>query len=456
MNLWSIPLPGNSQPAALRITFILILTAALLLPLHRVAAQPITLRLETRSVSRMEIVVMPFTAGRDSAFAGELPVLLRDIINGDLAYCGYFNVVEPADLPPDTLIRVQRVGSRWDTLRTFSGSTAARVRGTVEASWSGVTASIAIFQPPIKDPIHMKEFRFVADDLRPAGHEIAAWITRMVSGEEGAFSSRIAFVVKTAGNKNLWIMDWDGANPRSLTQDKTLNMSPTWAPDGKTLYFTSFRGGNADIYKYDLESGRISQFYASPQVDSAPNVSPDGQWIAFSSSVAGNAEIYRIQPDGGQRTQMTISWGVDTSPSWSPTGREIVFTSDRGGTPQIYRMDFDGTGLLRLTFAGNYNETARWSPRGDLIAYASREIGFQIFTVGPGGSGERRVTSDGSNLDPCWSPDGMKLVYTSVRGNSSSIWTCNWDGSHHRQLTFGLDATQPQWGPALYVTDRNP
>lgn len=417
-----------------------------------VFAQPVTLRIETRSVGRMEIVVMPFRAARDSAFAGELPTLLRDVVNSDLAYSGYFNVTLPEDLPPDTMIQVKRVGSKWDTLRTFSGNTAARVHGSLIVGWDGVTASIAILQPPIKDPIHMKDFRFGTEDTRAAGHEIAAWITKMVTGEEGGFSSRIVFVVKTGDSKNLWIMDWDGANPRSLTQDKTLNMSPSWAPDGKTIYFTSFRGGNADIYKYDLESAHVSSFIVTPRVDSAPSVSPDGQWVAYCSATDGNPEIYRIRPDGTGRTQLTISYGVDTSPSWSPTSRELVFTSDRGGTPQIYRMDMDGAGATRMTFAGNYNETGRWSPRGDLIAFASREIGFQIFTISPDGSHERRVTGDGSNLDPSWSPDGIKLVYSRQSGGKSDIWTCNWDGSNARQLTFGLNASQPQWGPAIPLT----
>jgi TolB protein len=418
-------------------------------------AQPITLRMETRSVGRMEIVVMPFRAARDSAFLGELPRTLRDVVTGDLTYCGYFNVLDPRDLPPDTLVQIKRVGNQWDTLRTFSGSTAARVQGSLMADWSRMAASLAIFQPPIKDAIHLKDFRFSADDVRAAGHEIAAWITKMVTGEEGSFTSRIVFVVKTGENKNLWIMDWDGANPRSLTQDKTLNLSPTWAPDGRTIYFTSFRGGNADIYKLDLEIGRITPFITSPQVDSAPSVSPDGEWVAYCSVTDGNPEIYRVGSDGKGRTQLTVSYGVDTSPSWAPTGNHLVFTSDRSGTPQIYRMDRDGASVVRLTFAGEYNETARWSPRGDLIAFASREIGFQIFTIGPDGSSERRVTGEGSNFDPNWSPDGMKLAYTSRSGGQSSIWTCNWDGSNPRQLTFGLQASQPQWGPAVALTARD-
>ena len=402
-------------------------------------AQPaVTLRVETTAVGRMDLVVERFHAGKDSAFSGALPANMRDMIKGDLSFCGYFNVLEPEDAPLDTLTRVRKSGNKTDTLRTMAGPLPPRVHGTVSAGWNGTTANIAIYQPPLKDPIHQKEFNFYAVDNRTAAHQIASWITFVLTGEYGPFLSKIAFVVKTGTSKNIWVMDWDGANPHAITRDQTTHLSPTWAPDGSTIYFTTFKGGNADIYVMSSEGANMRPFIVSPHVDSAPSVSPDGQWVAYSSVVDGNPEIYRIRPDGTGKTELTVSYGVDTSPSWSPSGQYLVFTSDRtgSGSPQIYRMDVEGTNVQRLTFIGDYNETARWSPRGDLIAYASREIGFQIFTIGPDGGHERRVTNDGSNLDPSWSPDGMKLVYTSVVANKSSIWTCNWDGTDPRQLTL--------------------
>jgi tol-pal system beta propeller repeat protein TolB len=418
----------------------------------------VTLRVTTASISRAPICVLPFTAPKDSAFAGQLPSALRGVIDGDLAYCGYFNVIEPQDLPPDTIVQVrQNQKGKWDTLRTFSGSTASRVQGQISMDWNGASASIAILQPPIKTPIHSKNFAFKPEDMRPAGHQIAAWITKMVTGEDGSFSAKLAFVVKSGNNKNLWIMDWDGANPHPLTSDNTLNMSPSWTPDGKTLFFTSFRAGNASLYRYNMGSGHVSPFVVQPGVTSAASVSPDGEWVAYSATAGNNQEIFRAHPDGSSRTQLTFSYGIDTSPSWAPTSRELLFTSDRTGEPQIYTMDFEGANVQRLTMAGNYNETGRWSPRGDLIAYASREIGFQIFTISPDGTGERRVTGDAATatgawaMDPSWSPDGMKLAYTIKQGNSYSVWTCNWDGSNQRQLTFGTEASQPQWGPATSI-----
>jgi tol-pal system beta propeller repeat protein TolB len=416
-------------------------------------SQPVTLRTQTKSVGRIEVVIMSFNGG--DSFTGELPINLRDLVKGDLAYSGYFNVLDPADSPLDTVVSVRRVGGSYDTLRTLSGSSPPRVYADVQAAWDGVSASVRIMQPPIVEPAYQEEFKFKSDDVRGGAHQIAQWLTRMLAGEDGAFTSRIAFVVKAGTVKEIWTMDWDGANPRQLSRENTVSFSPSWSPDGKSLYFTTFKNGNADIFKLNTESGRSSSFVASPRVDSAPAVSPDGNWVAYSSSVEGNSEIYLIHPDGSGKTQLTFNHGIDTSPSWSPTGRELIFTSDRGGSPQIYRVDTDGASASRITFAGSYNETARWSPRGDFIAFASREVGFQIFTIDLEAGGERRVTDPGSNLDPSWSPDGMKLVYTSVQGGKSAIWTCNWDGSGSRQLTFGLDASQPQWGPALGQVTEN-
>ncbi len=449
---WEYTLSLSSIRVRILSSLLLLLASAGLAP------SQVTLRTETASVGRLDLVVYPFTATGDAAFIGELPRQLSDLVRGDLAYSGYFNILNPEDLPPDTTVQYRRVGNAVDSLVTFTGSSAPRVRGTVSLGWDKATASIAIFQPPLRDPIHISDFTFETDKARDAAHEIAAWITQMLTGELGAFTSRIVFVVKTGPNKDLWIMDWDGANARSLTRDQTLNMSPTWAPDGKTIYFTSFRNGDADIYSYDLASGRARPFVQTPRTDSAPSVSADGNWVAYASSVSGNFEIYRVRPDGTGRVQLTFSGRDDTSPSWSQTGRQIVFTSDRGGSPQIYVMDFDGVDVRRLTFGGVYNETARWSPRGDLIVYCSRESDaypkFQIFTMQPVGGRERRLTEGGNKFDPSWSPDGMKIVYTDSKDGRTAIWTCNWDGSNPRQLTFGLEASQPQWGPIVPLNSR--
>ncbi|MBU1937892.1 hypothetical protein KKG05_10885, partial [bacterium] len=57
----------------------------------------------------------------------------------------------------------------------------------------------------------------------------------------------------------------------------------------------------------------------------------------------------------------------------------------------------------------------------------------------------------GANYDPAWSPDGVKIAFTSTRGGSKAIWVMNWDGSDPRKLTSGLEAMAPKWGPVQVV-----
>ncbi len=406
-------------------------------------AQPptYTLRVETHTVERMSIVVMPFTADTTSQWAGELPQTLRDLVAADLDASGYFRLADPTPYIEDTTSLFLQLPNQ-----------PVRIIGSIEAGWSDMTANIGITQPPMPMPIHLREFRFPSDDLRPAVHRIAAWITKMLTGEDGAFTSRLVFAVRQDGFKNLWVMDWDGASPQALTDDSEIHMSPCWTPDGAELFFTSFLRGNADIYRYDLSTGRISVVVNGPGVDSAPVVSSDGKWVAYSASVDGNAEIFRMRPNGTKRTRLTVSWGIDTSPTWSPTGRELAFTSDRTGSPQIWRMDSDGGNVRRISYGGNYNDSPAWSPRGDLIAYVSRQGNFQICIMTPEGTGMEQLTyGPGANYDPAWSPDGVKIAFTSTRSGREAIWVMNWDGSNPRKLTSGLEAMAPQWGPAEVV-----
>jgi len=261
---------------------------------------------------------------------------------------------------------------------------------------------------PAGRPIFAREYRGKLRDWRDLIHRFSDDIVLQFSGEPGVARTKIAFAVRNGRNKELYVMDWDGANRRSLTQDGSIVLSPSFSPDGSLLLFTSYRGGAGPrVFVMRVDGGKSFLVSGRPGLNTSASYSPDGREILCTLSMDGNSELYLLDAKGGSPRRLTNQRAIDTSPTWSPTGREIAFTSDRTGTPQVYVMDHEGGNAHRLNFDVGYTDSPAWSPKGDRIAFVSRSgNGFDIYVCRPDGSETRLVVSGGSNENPRWSPDG--------------------------------------------------
>ena len=210
-------------------------------------------------------------------------------------------------------------------------------------------------------------------------HTLANDIVQVFTGRPGPFLSRIGFISDRAGGPELWVMDWDGANPKQLTKHGTIALAPTWSPDGKKMVFTSYLRGTPALFVLTPHEGYLRLLWDKGGVNSSATFSPEGDRIAFASSVDGNTDIYVMSVEDGEPRRLTTARGIDTQPSWAPNGRQIAFTSTRSGTPQIYLMDADGSNVRRLSFEGGFHDEATWSQDGTRIACTTK-VGnkFQI------------------------------------------------------------------------------
>ena len=178
--------------------------------------------------------------------------------------------------------------------------------------------------------------------IRATAHRIADNIYEKLTGERGIFSTRIAYVVKSAGRFELQIADADGNAPQAALASREPIISPAWSPDGGKLAYVSFEAKKPVVYVHDLATGRRHVAANFKGSNSAPAWSPDGKKLAVVLTKDGNSQLYVVNADGSGITRLAQSSGIDTEPQYSPDGEFIYFTSDRGGSPQVYRQPVAG------------------------------------------------------------------------------------------------------------------
>ena len=291
--------------------------------------------------------------------------------------------------------------------------------------------------------------------MRKIMHRFADEVMEQLTGKRGVAETRLAFLSRTREGKEMYAVDFDGANVQKLTNEKSVILSPDWSPDGRLIVYTSYQDHNPDLILLDPDGRRRRRpLLRLPGINSAPAWSPDGSKISLVLSKDSNSEIYVLNR-WRKLTRLTRHFNIDTSPTWSPDGKKIAFTSDRSGTgrPQIYIMDSakgDRAGVTRITFQSRYNDNPSWSPDGDRIAFTSMVKGnFQIKVYDIASRKTIDITSgSGSKEEPTWSPDGQFLAYRVTRGRKSSIHIKRVGGKKSRQLTFLPDGgVSPTWSP---------
>ena len=309
------------------------------------------------------------------------------------------------------------------------------------------------------------------------------------------------------GTSTLMVLTGAGRTIR-MTDGTTLDTSPGWMPDSRTLLFISSRGGGRDIYAVRLAAdgtlerapqrltsgasahgltiardGR-SMLYSSyapsaniwsvamPTAGSVSvaeaeqvtfgsekieklAISRDGRWLAYDSDVNGAADVWKMPLAAGSRPeQLTHGPNHKFVNDWSPDGTELVIHSIVDGQRDLFVVSADGTHVERVTMGPGEEQHAGWGPDGNSIVFDTTLSGStQAFIItrpqrGAHWSAPRQLTKNGST-DPKWSPAGTLIAFC-VAGQLRVIAP---DGSGERVLVDGRsrDAQEPQY--AIWSAD---
>jgi TolB protein len=376
----------------------------------------------------------------------------------DLANAGIFDMVSKSLLPQTTPGAPAEISlQQWSNA---PASAAMVAFGAVGSSGGRLSVSGYLFDAKNTQypQVLAKQYSEDAseDMARQIAHRFADEIIfRLGGGIPGIAETKIYYVRVAGGNKEIWSMDYDGANQHALTSLGTVSISPRVAPDNSRIAFSSLGRDGFQIRTYSLLLNRMVNFASGGGTNLSPAWSPNGHDIAFSSSRSGDPEIYIADTNGGSAHRVTSFRGPDVSPVFNPkTGSQIAWISGRTGLPQLYIMDTDGSAVSRLT-DGGYATSPSWSPNGQFITFAWDR------KYGPGAPGGQdiyvmevatkrwiQLTHDIGRCDfPSWSPDGRHIVFAnSPDGRASSMRVISMlaDGTNRRTLA-GPGADMPNW-----------
>ena len=447
-----IAYPPTPSRTHIKFALLLFLAAILSAPSH---AQDIFGEANKAPADRTRVAVADFKPA-----GGQVDALKKTFdttLFNDLSNAGIFDMVSKSIAPPVT------PGSPAE-IRLNQWSPAPVSAAMVAFGSLGVTAGKVAVSGYLFDVKNTQFPQVLArqysedaseDSARQIAHRFAdEIISRLGGGVSGIAETKIYYVHKTGPNKEIWEMDYDGANQHAITHLGMISLSPRVSPDNTRLAFTTLGPEGWKVKMYSLLLGRVVTFPSGGNTIS-PAWAPNGKEIAYSASTNGDYDIWISDINGSLSRKVTNFKGPDMSPVYNPrTGGQSAWISGRTGLPQLYIMEADGSSVQRLTDTG-YVSAPSWSPNGQFITFGWNR------KYGPGAPGGQdiyvmeiatkkwiQLTHDGGQCDfPSWSPDGRHIVYANSpdgRIEHMKIWTMLADGTDRHPLT-GDGNDMPNW-----------
>jgi Tol biopolymer transport system component len=202
--------------------------------------------------------------------------------------------------------------------------------------------------------------------------------------------------------------DIDGSGLKRLTKNPGYDAEGTISPDGKTIVFTSMRGGDLDIYTMTSDGTGLKRLTTEKGYDGGPFFSWDGKNVVYRAYhpktshelkeydvllkqnliKPTRAEIFMMSADGANKRQITNNGAANWAPFLHPNNRQIIFSSNLHDAERksfsLYIVNVDGTGLERISYDARFDSFPMFSRDGKKLVFASTRHGkepreFNIF-----------------------------------------------------------------------------
>jgi Tol biopolymer transport system component len=239
--------------------------------------------------------------------------------------------------------------------------------------------------------------------------------------------SRIAFISDLENESfefSLYLLERSTGQITRLKKRYVYPAPLGWSHDGTRLVFVSDEDNRSDLFLYDLNRKKEKPIKQDLRVNSFPAFLPGDEEVGFVATVDGFADIYKVNLEKGKLSRLTWTTNDEAYPNWSADGNLLVFSRE-------YQMQFDL--VLKDLLSGketrltNTAQDEIWPlimPEAKAILYVSDETGiFNLHILDlESGVTHRLSKVVGGIFSPRVSPDGKRLLFSYFRHGQYKIF----------------------------------
>ena len=303
-------------------------------------------------------------------------------------------------------------------------------------------------------------------------HKLSDGIHRALFNKDGVANSRILFSYQMKNPRpdgsewvsEIWECDWDGANAKQITHDRSYNVTPVIVShhhrfNNDHFLYVSYKMGQPKIYLGSLNGSESKRLIDLRGNQLLPAISPKRDKVAFICDAGGRTDLFMqpFNPESGEvgKPVQLFSYPRSTqaSPTFSPDGSKIAFVSDKDGGMRIYVIPAlpsdKRANATMITKQNRENSCPCWSPDGTKLAYSAKTNGIRQIWIYDFGSGEEwQLTSGpGNKENPYWGTDSKHIVFNSTDASGSEIYIVNLNQPEATKISRGPGKKHyPTWG----------
>ena len=272
-------------------------------------------------------------------------------------------------------------------------------------------------------------------------------LRKLTSSEGGVSTARwspdgstLAILAQAGGRTQIHLLSAEGGDPKPLSDHPTPPSSPTWAPDGRALYFLAPDAPTPDQLERERTRGDV---------------------FAFDENFS-QVHLWRVAVEDGRETRLTdgqysvLGFGV------APDGRRLVINRapspqpDAAGRSEVWIVGADGTNPLQVTDNRVREAESALAPDNSQLLFVSEanaafEPYYQsnVFLVPATGGRPRLLLPDFPYevVRAAWAPDSRAILIVANMGVHSEIFRVDLATATARQLTDGRHSIE-QWSVA--------